>query len=50
MSRGLPNYIRISPKGCAAHMLGLASEAAIRHLTSLGITAVELMPVHHFLQ
>ncbi len=28
---------------------GLASEAAIRHLTSLGITAVELMPVHHFL-
>src|SRR5215468_4371843 len=28
---------------------GLASEAAIRHLTSLGITAVELLPVHHFL-
>jgi isoamylase len=27
--------------------LGLASEAAIRHLTSLGVTAVELMPVHH---
>jgi isoamylase len=26
---------------------GLASEAAIGHLTSLGITAVELMPVHH---
>jgi glycogen operon protein len=26
---------------------GLASEPAIRHLTSLGITAVELMPVHH---
>ncbi len=25
---------------------GLASEAAIRHLTELGITAVELMPVH----
>ncbi|MEO8077886.1 MAG: alpha-amylase family glycosyl hydrolase, partial [Acidobacteriota bacterium] len=27
--------------------LGLASEAAIHHLTSLGVTAVELMPVHH---
>jgi len=26
---------------------GLASEAAIRHLQELGITAVELMPVHH---
>jgi glycogen operon protein len=28
---------------------GLASEPAIRHLTELGITAVELLPVHHFL-
>jgi len=27
--------------------LGLASEPAIRHLVSLGVTAVELMPVHH---
>ena len=26
---------------------GLASEPAIAHLTSLGVTAVELMPVHH---
>jgi glycogen operon protein len=26
---------------------GLASEAAIDHLLSLGVTAVELMPVHH---
>jgi glycogen operon protein len=26
---------------------GLASEAAIRHLTDLGVTAVELLPVHH---
>jgi glycogen operon protein len=26
---------------------GLASEPAIRHLLSLGVTAVELMPVHH---
>jgi len=27
---------------------GLASPAAIDHLTNLGITAVELLPVHHF--
>jgi glycogen operon protein len=26
---------------------GLASDAAVRHLTDLGVTAVELMPVHH---
>jgi isoamylase len=26
---------------------GLASEASIQHLKSLGVTAVELMPVHH---
>jgi glycogen operon protein len=26
---------------------GLASDAAIRHLTELGVTAVELMPVHY---
>jgi glycogen operon protein len=25
----------------------LASEAAVKHLTDLGVTAVELMPVHH---
>jgi glycogen operon protein len=29
--------------------LGLATEPAIRHLTSLGVTAVELMPVHQHL-
>ena len=29
---------------------GLASEAALRHLRELGVTAVELMPVHHFLR
>ena len=28
---------------------GLASAPAIRHLTELGVTAVELLPVHHFL-
>lgn len=29
---------------------GLASDAAIGHLTSLGVTAVELLPVHAFVQ
>jgi len=29
---------------------GLASPAVIDHLVSLGITAVELQPVHHFIQ
>ncbi|MBB6143320.1 glycogen operon protein [Silvibacterium bohemicum] len=28
---------------------GLASPASLRHLKKLGITAVELMPVHHFI-
>jgi isoamylase len=28
---------------------GLASDAFIEHLTRLGVTAVELLPVHHFL-
>ena len=28
---------------------GLAQPAAISHLQSLGVTAVELMPIHHFL-
>jgi isoamylase len=37
------------PERLRGTYLGLASEAAVRHLTSLGITAVELMPVHHFL-
>jgi glycogen operon protein len=26
---------------------GLASDDAIEHLTSLGVTAVELLPIHH---
>jgi isoamylase len=28
---------------------GLASEPAICHLTQLGVTAIELLPMHHFL-
>ena len=35
------------PESLRGTYLGLASERAIRHLTSLGVTAVELMPVHY---
>jgi isoamylase len=37
------------PEPLRGTYLGVASEAAIRHLVSLGVTAVELMPVHHHL-
>jgi isoamylase len=37
---------RVSPAERGTY-LGLASKSAIEHLTSLGVTAVELMPVHH---
>jgi glycogen operon protein len=35
------------PENLRGSYAGLACEAAIKHLTSLGVTAVELMPVHH---
>jgi len=37
------------PESLRGTYLGLASEPAIRHLSTLGVTAVELMPVHHHL-
>jgi glycogen operon protein len=37
------------PEPLRGTYLGLASEPASRHLTSLGVTAVELMPVHQHL-
>ncbi|PZO55524.1 MAG: glycogen debranching enzyme GlgX [Phormidesmis priestleyi] len=36
------------PRRLQGTYAGLAHPAAIKHLKSLGITAVELMPVHHF--
>jgi isoamylase len=36
------------PKELRGTYAGLISSAAIRHLKSLGVTAVELMPIHHF--
>jgi glycogen operon protein len=35
------------PEALRGTYLGLASDAILDHLTSLGVTAVELMPVHH---
>jgi isoamylase len=35
------------PEKLRGSYAGVASEAAIQHLLSLGVTAVELMPVHH---
>ena len=35
------------PEELRGTYLGLCSDAAIEHLLSLGVTAVELMPVHH---
>ncbi len=37
------------PEKLRGSFAGLASESAIKHLTDLGVTAVEIMPVHHFL-
>ena len=36
------------PKELQRTYLGLAHPAAIKHLTDLGVTAIELMPVHQF--
>jgi len=38
------------PEELRGTYLGLASDAAIEHLVGLGVTAVELLPVHAFVQ
>ncbi|RFA21124.1 glycogen debranching protein GlgX [Subtercola boreus] len=38
------------PEGIRGTYAGLGHPAAIKHFTDLGITAVELMPVHQFVQ
>ena len=35
------------PEGLRGTYAGLAAEAPLRHLKELGVTAVELMPIHH---
>ena len=38
------------PQKLRGKYAGMASEPAIAHLKKLGVTAVELMPIHHFVQ
>ena len=45
--KGFTKLKPLVPENQRGTYAGLASEAAIRHLTDLGVTAVELMPVHH---
>ncbi|MDI3313449.1 MAG: glycogen debranching protein GlgX [Mycobacterium sp.] len=47
--RGLTKEHPQVPDPLKGTYAGLVSDPIIRHLTSLGITAVELMPVHQFL-
>lgn len=44
--KGLTNLHPEVPEKLRGHYAGLGSEAVIRHLTELGVTAVELLPVH----
>jgi len=47
--RGLTMRHPEVPDALRGTYLGLASEPVVEHLLSLGVTAVELMPVQHFL-
>lgn len=47
--KGLTRLKPDVPEPLRGTYAGLASEGAIRHLTELGVTAVELLPVHYFL-
>ena len=48
--KGLTKRHPAVPEKLRGTYAGLASEAIIEHLQQLGVTAVELMPVHHFVQ
>ncbi len=48
--RGFTKLHASVPEELRGTYTGLASAPAIRYLKRLGVTAVELMPVHHFLQ
>ncbi len=47
--KGLTKLHPDVPEGVRGTFAGLASEAAIKHLLDLNVTAVELLPVHHHL-
>ncbi len=46
--KGLTKLFPLVPEKLRGTYAGLASPAVIKHLVSLGITAIELMPVHEF--
>ena len=46
--RGFTRCLESVPEAIRGTYAGLAHPAAVEHLTRLGVTAVELMPVHHF--
>lgn len=46
--RGFTRQLPEVPEALRGTFLGLASEPAIAHLKALGVTAVELLPVHAF--
>jgi isoamylase len=47
--KGFTQLNPLVPEKLRGSYAGLASESAIKHLQDLGVTAVELLPVHHFL-
>jgi isoamylase len=47
--RGMTKLHPLVPEELRGTYLGLASDPVVDHLTALGVTAVELMPVHQFL-
>jgi isoamylase len=47
--RGFTKLHPSIPPSLRGTYAGLAHPASIEHLTSLGVTAVELLPVHHFI-
>lgn len=46
--RGMTMLHPAVEEGLRGTYLGLASDPILEHLTSIGVTAVELLPVHHF--
>ncbi|WP_308297074.1 MULTISPECIES: glycogen debranching protein GlgX [unclassified Streptomyces] len=48
--RGMTRTHPDVPPGLRGTYAGLAHPAVVEHLTSLGVTAVELMPVHQYVQ
>ncbi len=48
--KGFTQRMPSVPEKQRGSYVALASEAALKHLLDLGVTAVELMPVHYFLE